>query len=402
MIRQVEIEGFKSIDTLRFKLGRVTVLIGENGCGKSNILEALAMASAADGHRLDHEFLDTRGVRLVPADAMKPAFPESSATRTCVAMLDARGRSVAYPIAPAKDSGLSDWVRLVPVDLPSWNELAERLQVELVTGPAIEQRALAEAIAWAIQPAGRGIRLTASDGASPIQMLGQLIESWKAANPLIGSFLIYAPEESALRVFEGPRQILPLGRRGEGLFAHLKALRASHPDVLRVIAGSMRLIDWFDGFEIPNDLGPGEHRLDIRDRYLDPLVQLDQRSANEGFLFLLFYFTLLISPETPRFFAVDNIDASLNPRLCARLMQEVVRLAEAHDRQIIVTTHNPAILDGLDLTDDEQRLLVVSRRPNGPTRVRRVKAPKPVDGAPPMRLSEAFIGGYLGGLPTSF
>ncbi len=69
---------------------------------------------------------------------------------------------------------------------------------------------------------------------------------------------------------------------------------------------------------------------------------------------------------------------------------------------MIVTTHNPAILDGLDLEDDDQRLLVVSRRSDGSTRVRRVNAPKPVADEPSLRLSEAFVRGYLGGLPKHF
>jgi hypothetical protein len=34
--------------------------------------------------------------------------------------------------------------------------------------------------------------------------------------------------------------------------------------------------------------------------------------------------------------------------------------------------------------------------------VRRVAAPKPLDGEPPVALSEAFVRGFLGGLPKNF
>lgn len=77
-------------------------------------------------------------------------------------------------------------------------------------------------------------------------------------------------------------------------------------------------------------------------------------------------------------------------------------LAKKHDKQVILTTHNPAILDGLDLHDDEQRLFVVSRNQHGHTRARRVSPPRPVNGELPMKLSEAFLGGYIGGLPKNF
>ena len=41
MIRKVRIENYKSIPSLTLDLGRLTVLIGANGSGKSNILEAI-------------------------------------------------------------------------------------------------------------------------------------------------------------------------------------------------------------------------------------------------------------------------------------------------------------------------------------------------------------------------
>ena len=61
MIRRITIENFKSID--RLELGRVNVFISENGCGKSNILEAIGFGAAAAANKLDHEFLVSRGIR---------------------------------------------------------------------------------------------------------------------------------------------------------------------------------------------------------------------------------------------------------------------------------------------------------------------------------------------------
>ena len=64
--------------------------------------------------------------------------------------------------------------------------------------------------------------------------------------------------------------------------------------------------------------------------------------------------------------------------------------------------NNPAILDGLNLLDDEQRLFVLSRNRRGETRARRVSPPEPVAGEPPIKLSEAFLRGLIGGLPQNF
>ena len=147
------------------------------------------------------------------------------------------------------------------------------------------------------------------------------------------------------------------------------------------------------------DLMSNEFTLDIRDKYIHESLQyFDQKSTNEGFLFLLFYAVLFASKDTPAFFAIDNIDVSFNPKLCKELIQKLTRLAVKHNKQVIVTTHNPAILDGLDLEDDAQRLFVVRRNEEGHTKAKRVEF-KPER---KMKLSEVWTNGFIGGLPDNF
>ena len=214
------------------------------------------------------------------------------------------------------------------------------------------------------------------------------------------NFLIYSPENSALRTFEEEGQIQPLGAMGQGLLKLLKVLN-KHTNKINEIKQRLELIDWFDDFKIPNS--NLEKSIQIRDRYLDKeLPYFNQRSSNEGFLFLMFYFALFVSDDTPKFFAIDNIENALNPKLCTRLIKELVELAKKYDKQVIFTTHNPAVLDGLDLNDDDQRLFVIYRNIDGHTKARRISAPEPLEDDDPVQLSEAFINGYLGGLPKNF
>jgi AAA15 family ATPase/GTPase len=113
---------------------------------------------------------------------------------------------------------------------------------------------------------------------------------------------------------------------------------------------------------------------------------------------------LIVAKETPKSFAIDNIDASLNPKLCTKLMIIICDLAKKYDKQIFLTTHNPAILDGINLNDKEQKLFVVSRNKSGYTRTKNITAkdkPKSSNDEP-LKLSEAFLRGYLGGLPKGF
>ena len=218
------------------------------------------------------------------------------------------------------------------------------------------------------------------------------------------SFIIFSPENTALRTFRFDGQVEPLGINGEGLLKLISVLAEDENGAtLEEIKSSLKLLGWFEDLGLTDDVLQGSKRLELKDRYLPSgLKGFDQMSTNEGFLFLLFYFVLFSSDLTPKVFAVDNIDASLNPKLCQRLMRTLVTLAKKHDKQVILTTHNPAILDGLNLDDDDQGLFVVSRGRMGDTKIKPVKKPISKDGAPPVRLSEMFIKGILGGLPKGF
>ncbi len=387
MIKEIRIQNYKSIQKLKLELGRVTIFIGENGCGKSNILEAIALGSAAANDKLDNEFLAARGIRVTEPRFMRSAFEKENADQDISIELRQNDKEQFSCILQNDNSPYSQWI--------SKNFLANTETLKKAAMLVFQKYGGIEKCASVLE-----LKSELSD-----QEISNLLNDLESFVPIISlnQFIIYSPENQALRTFEKEGQIQPLGINGEGLFKLINILNVDNPDKLNQIKEKLRLIDWFKDFEIPQNLSAMQTSLQITDRYLDTdLSYFDQRSSNEGFLFLLFYFTLFISDITPGFFARDNIDASLNPRLCRRLIEELVELAKKNDKQVILTTHNPAVLDGLDLDDDQQRLFVISRNQLGYTKARRILNPEPLDGQEPVDLSEAFLRGYIGGLPKNF
>ena len=414
MISQLLVKNFKSIQELEIELGRVTVLIGANGCGKSNILEAVALCSAAASNKLDHEFLSSRGVRI-PDDPhfMRSAFElkrtEEDITIAVAGLQnktaeadDTAGEKFFHCVLQNKEnSPYSAWsnasLRLndtTTSNLTRLDSALKEIQEKLIAAP--EKSSSHSKLSEVMQE----ISVELNEFKLSVDKLRQVtLHTYEFRD-----FLVYSPENTSLRTFETEGQIQPLGIKGEGLFKLLTVLSSpENTEALAEIKKRLSLLDWFEDFEATYGPSTGERTLNIKDKYLDEnLSYFTQKSANEGFLFLLFYFTLFISRETPSFFAIDNIDASLNPKLCSRLLKELADLAKLYDKQVIVTTHNPAILDGLDLNDDEQKLFVVSRNKLGHTKVKQVKKQEVLPGQEPIRLSEAFLRGYLGGLPRNF
>jgi len=408
MIREFTIENFKSIESLTLPLGRVTVLIGENGAGKSNVLEAISYFTAAVHEKLDSEFLFARGVRVVKAEQTLSGFnPSPKAWRTHAFRLTATGKSASSKV----DILVSDHGK-TGGEFESWMMLSGPPKEDQV----IKTFSLDAELSNRIDALKDNYKPTRSSSLpdDPKELARYFISRMqqsrrdrdnakkKGLKLFTSAFLTYSPENTALRTFEAEGQIRPLGVRGEGLFKLVQHFAEHQPAKFKLLRKELRLFDWFEDFAIPKRLGIGESRLEIKDRFLAAKCLLDQRSANEGFLFLLFYLCLFLSPQTPKFFAIDNIDASLNPRLCAEMMRRLVALAKQEDKQVIITTHNPAILDGLDLTDKEQLLYAVQRDSKGRTIAQRIPAPKPQRGEPALKLSHAYLRGLLGGVPKNF
>ena len=83
-------------------------------------------------------------------------------------------------------------------------------------------------------------------------------------------------------------------------------------------------------------------------------------------------------------------------------MKKISELAIKNGKQVLITTHNPAILDGLNLNDRQhQYLYVVSRNDEGKTQAKRILM-KESSGVLRMMLSEMWMKGLIGGIPNNF
>lgn len=399
MIKEVKIQNYKSVQDLTLELGRVNVLIGANGCGKSNILEAIAMGSAAAENRLNNEFLASRGIRVTDPKAMRSGFEDNYFEKSIIIDFNIENRFLNFEITN-ENTSFAEWIREVrSKEIEEVDKLSKQVSIESKNASELLEDKIPNYSGKINEDVSKLLRTVET-------LTKRIIDNTNDHVNLINkisTFLIYAPENTFLRKFEDESQIEPLGIKGEGLFKLLSVMSSETPEEFQELIENLELIDWFEGFEIPKDLVFTERRIRIKDRFLDEgLKYFDQRSSNEGFLYLMFYFALFISKYTPKFFAIDNIDASLNPKLCSELIKILTKLAKKHDKQVIFTTHNPAILDGLNLNDDEQRLMVVYRNVHGHTKTKRITKKETPEGSEPVRLSEQFLRGYLGGLPKNF
>jgi len=174
----------------------------------------------------------------------------------------------------------------------------------------------------------------------------------------------------------------------------------------------LELVDWVADIQTTSHgyslLSPKVPRTKLMLKFTDRFMQksrneLTAYDASEGALYVIFSALLCLLPEAPKLLAIDNLDQALNPRLLSKLISRLSGWMKSNglDRQILFTAQNPAVLDGLDLTDPEIRLFAVERDSNGLTCIKQII---PSDKLAALQknypLSRLWLMGNLGAVPN--
>lgn len=203
-----------------------------------------------------------------------------------------------------------------------------------------------------------------------------------------------------------------IGENGSGKTAVLKALEYAAPEF-----SARKYRDHIDNLEVLAVRGFFDRNPELIDKVAphyeavmgyklpplkpsQPFIRLlsgGQRQVIEVLTFVLSNYKINNYLHTS--LGIDDYANRLNPRLAALLTHHLYACAVENDKQLVLTTHNPGVLDGLDLNDDQQRLFVVRRTGDGGTTVERIipRPPRNHD-AEPISWGEAWMRGYIGGL----
>ena len=281
MLEEITIKNFKSIADDTISLGRVNVFIGENGSGKSNILEALMFASVAETYStIDTDILFTHGVRVSKPSLILSSFEGKKQQENIEINLKFSDSEVKYRLKPEnKNDILSKW-KLALSDLHS--------------DIAVNNNELAEDLI-------------------PVYVNREKYFKQKQNLIDLNKFIIYTLNTEALRgipEFQRSRK----GIYGETLDILVGELNKEQLEELKEY---LYTITWLDDIFIDNKdelkqkgykLNQSKSLLYFKDKYMMKKNNIfSVENANEGVLHVLFYLALLINSKTPRLFAIDNI-----------------------------------------------------------------------------------------------
>lgn len=393
MIEKFSVKTFKSLEDVTVELGRVNVFIGANGSGKTGLLEALGILSAAAKGQVDDQTLLARGVRLGVPKLYKSAFRAKHGNIPSHLFFEACSAQAEYRV--------SLWNNLKDPD-PTWSYKTESLKEN---GTQLASRS----------PASR-------QGGNKKRGLAALKAVDAAKGPALSllnalqNYVIFSPTTAVLRGLTPETQpVSPIGLSGGNLEKAIHGLlRQRNKDEMakKICNDVLKMIDWARAFKLSeqkSSLTRSSPRIEIhfRDRFMkEGRNLLSAYEVSEGALYVLFLAVIAGHRSSPPLCAVDNADHGLNPRLARALMEYLCQwyVQMKEERQILLTTHNPLILDGLLLQDDRVRLFTVSRSTSGRTSIHRVALNDDLleRAERGWSLSRLWVMGHLGGVPNDF
>ena len=387
-LKKISFGNFKSLYNTSFEPGHVNVFIGANGAGKSTILEAIGLLSAAMTDRVDANSLQRKGIRLSASSLFKSRFKTIDRVKSTI--------DLSLEWENEDDTFQYDVHLTPPTDTDYWKYHSE----------AFVQNGSKK---WRRSNASQN-QNNSYIGFFLIDDEPELVKGREIAN-FFSHYGIFQPNTMTLRgTTPDPNQMAPIGLNGGRLAEALK-------DMMKNIDGNPRfgslymddvleMIDWASDISIDvpkkTSINPNipttRQVIEFSDRFMKDSAKFTGYDASEGALYVLFMLCLAMHPQAPSIFAVDSFDHALNPRLAKKMMQVFCEQIIENNKHVFLTTHSPLVLDGLDLSNDKIRLFAVDRDKHGYAQVKRIMVTPELirEGQP---LSRLWINGRLGGIP---
>jgi predicted ATPase len=332
-IRQVQIQNYKSIGQAVVDLEPFTAFVGPNGAGKSNFVDALAFVQ---------ECLSTGiGQPWWRRGSVVPGWSHSK--EVCVGfrfLLElAGGASADYAF---EISGSSPRIRVAHercwIHFPG----REKALFEIVEGDFIHPIP-------GIRPRLEPDRLAL--------FAASAVEEFRPVYDFLSEMRLYSIKPSDMQLSARPEAGKVLSFSGGNAAAVLRWIERTSPEVSERI--SQLLAYAVQGIQAvktrtQNDQVVLEFQKDLG---APGSVSFPSTQVSEGTLRILGLLLAVFQPLRPSVLVIEEPEATVHPAAAELVVQ--VLLNAAQDRQVLITTHSPDILDAKELADNQIRVVTM-------------------------------------------
>ena len=340
-ITSVSLKNYKSIASARVSLAPLSVLVGRNGAGKSNFVEALWLLSDALQSTLDHAIRQHGGIAEVRRRS--GGHPTHFGIGLRLRLADGRSASYAFTIGATKDGGFAVQREQAAIGVAGLDDP----HFDLVDGELVAKSAHLN-----LAPRISSDRLFLTSASS--------IPEFRILFDVLSQMHFYSINPADIRQPQPHDVGDVLLRSGKNIASLMRRLVVDDPDSFNRIQDYIRQI--VPGLEsIEHEfLGPTE-TLRFRQK-----VQNNKNpwrfyaaAMSDGTLRSLGILAALFQTNTrkisPTLVGIEEPESTIHPGAASILMDALIEASKRH--QVIATTHSPDMLDNTNLSLENIRVV---------------------------------------------
>ncbi len=367
MIKSIRLVNFKNFVDETLRVGPVTVIVGANASGKSNIRDAFRfLHGIGRGYTLaeiiggkygpggQREWEPIRGApneiaRFKPSDFSSNLNPDSFPfdpyfdSSFCLKVeLEMTGVKTYYSIEVGFDSLSPDGFQLLEEELRTDKDIVFKTEQDRELGLSLYSEENGEPVGLLTQLSRSQPALTqVREGDGLSDDVFELVDGVMFLLSRI-YFMELSPDRMREPSFPGATK---LGDSGENLPTVLQEI-CEYPSRKKVLTDWLRELTPMDvvDFVFPRDPS-GRIHLMLRE---GNKTRVSAYSASDGTLRFLALLAAILDKKVRGFFFFEDIDTGIHPARQALLLELIEKQVERNDIQVMTTTHAPGLLTAMN------------------------------------------------------
>lgn len=325
MIKSIYIDNFKALNDFKMEFQPLTLLIGANSVGKSTVLQALellAYFTKGKEHGELNNYLKERGWL---AKDLRSSL--------------SRKRYITFIVEIEMENNRYHWMILL-------NIINDKFQIVREDITKNDSHFLLQTIDNTTKVLNENttklsvypISFTTSSLSFIDKKINQELAKIKRVLNNLALFDFSSTDQLKSRnLIAKDAQI---GRNGKNLAAYLHQL--SKEELAKLSIELQTYAPFFESVNITKR-SRNEVEINIKERFSNH--RIDAQHLSDGMMRLLAILTLALTDSNYSTMMIEEIEDGINPNLAGEIIKTLIRVTENTNRQFILTTHNPLILD---------------------------------------------------------